>query len=504
MIIPAAEILALACIALPLLCAGLIALVGKRPDLRETITLGVGVLVFACILGIHAEVAQGARPQLILAHFLPGIDFALEVEPLGLIFALVAGFLWPVTTLYSIGYMRAHNEPNQTRFYACFALSIACAMGVAFAANLITLFFFYELLTLATWPLVTHAGTPEARRAGRLYLLILLSTSIVFQLLAIAWTWQAAGSVDFRLGGILEGRLSHGIAIALFCLFAFGIGKAALMPFHLWLPAAMVAPTPVSALLHAVAVVKAGVFTLLKVAVYIFGPDFLMDSGGGRIIAFVAGFTIVVASVVAIYKDNLKARLAWSTISHLSYVILGACLATAWGVAGAALHIVMHAFGKITLFFCAGAVLVVTHRKRIGELDGLGRRMPLTMGAFAIGSLCIIGLPPLGGMWSKWSLALATVHAEQWLLLAALLLSSMLSMAYLMVIPVRAFLYPPAPAESNGSKDGSPAAGGARSITEAPTACLAAIGITSIGCVALFVFPDPFFNLIDQVVPLHR
>ena len=502
MIIPAPEILALGCIVLPLLCGGLVALAGRHPDLREAITLGTGILVFVSIIGIYVEVAQGARPQLILAHFVPGIDFALEVEPLGLIFALVAGFLWPVTSLYAIGYMRAHHEGNQTRFYACFALSIACAMGVAFAANLITLFVFYELLTLSTWPLVTHAGTPEAKRAGRLYLLILLSTSIVLQLLAIAWTWQAAGSVDFRLGGILQGRLPEGVAALVFCLFAFGIGKAALMPFHRWLPAAMVAPTPVSALLHAVAVVKAGVFTLLKVAVYIFGPGFLLASGGGRIIAFVAGFTIVVASLVAIYKDNLKARLAWSTISHLSYVILGAGLATAWGVAGAALHIVMHAFGKITLFFCAGAVLVVTHRKRISELDGIGRKMPFTMGAFAIGSLCIIGLPPLGGMWSKWSLALATVDAEEWALLAALLLSSMLSMAYLLVVPVRAFLYPAAEKES---KDASGSGGGeAESLTEAPTACLVAIGITVIGCMALFVFPDPFFDLIDQVVPLRR
>ena len=366
------QLLILGCIALPVLASGLIVATGRMPNLREAVTLAAGALVFGCVAGLYPEVSQGARPSVVLAPLVPGIALKLTVEPLGLLFAMVAGFLWPVTSLYAIGYMRAHHERNQTRFYACFAVSIAAAMGVAFADNLVTLFVFYEVLTLSTYPLVTHAGTDAARRAGRVYLATLLGTSIGLQLLAIAWTYAYAGTVDFREGGILAGRIPEGVAAVVFCLFAFGVGKAALMPFHRWLPAAMVAPTPVSALLHAVAVVKAGVFTILKVAVYVFGPDLLAASGGGRIIACVAGATILVGSLVAMHKDNLKARLAYSTISQLAYVVLGAVLASAWGTVGAALHIVMHAFGKITLFFCAGAVLVAAHRTEVSELGGWG------------------------------------------------------------------------------------------------------------------------------------
>ena len=481
--------LVLGCVALPVLASGLIVLARRTPNLREAVTLVTATLVLACVLGIYPEVSQGGRPGLVLAPLVPGIALKLVVEPLGLIFAMVAGFLWLVTSIYSIGYMRAHHERNQTRFYACFAVSIAAAMGVAFADNLVTLFVFYEALTLSTYPLVTHAGTPEARRAGRVYLGILLGTSIGFQLLAIAWTYSYAGTVDFRDGGILSG-MPGGVAAVVFCLFAFGAGKAALMPLHRWLPAAMVAPTPVSALLHAVAVVKAGVFTILKVAVYVFGPDLLATSGGGTIIAWVAGATILIGSLVAMNKDNLKARLAYSTISQLSYVVLGAVLASAWGTVGAALHIVMHAFGKITLFFCAGAVLVAAHKTEISEMEGLGRRMPVTMGAFVVASLCIIGLPPLGGAWSKWYLATATIDAGQWVLLGVLLVSSLLSIAYLLAVPLRAWSTP----------QGTGTDGDAPEVHEAPWPCLVAIVITSAGCLALFLYPAPFFDLVNQVV----
>ena len=485
-------LLVFGCVALPVLASGMIVLARRTPNLREAITLVTAALVLACVLGIYPEVSQGERPGLVLAPLVSGIALKLVVEPLGLIFAMVAGFLWLVTTIYSIGYMRAHHEQNQTRFYACFAVSIAAAMGVAFADNLVTLFVFYEALTLSTYPLVTHAGTPEARRAGRVYLGILLGTSIGFQLLAIAWTYSHAGTVDFRDGGILSG-MPGGVAAVVFCLFAFGVGKAALMPFHRWLPAAMVAPTPVSALLHAVAVVKAGVFTILKVAVYVFGPDLLATSGGGTVIAWVAGATILVGSLVAMSKDNLKARLAYSTISQLSYVVLGAVLSSAWGTVGAALHIVMHAFGKITLFFCAGAVLVAAHKTEISDMGGLGRRMPVTMGAFVVASLCIIGLPPLGGAWSKWYLATATIDAGQWVLLGVLLVSSLLSIAYLAAVPLRAWSTP------NG--EGTPA--DAPVIQEAPPACLVAIVITAAGCLALFLYPAPFFDLVNQVVSVR-
>ena len=285
---------------------------------------------------------------------MPDLPLALEVEPLGMLFALIASFLWIVTSIYSIGYMRGHHELHQTRFYVCFAIAIASAMGVAFAGNMFTLFVFYETLTLSTYPLVTHAGTEEAKKAGRLYLGLLLFTSIGLQLVAIIWTWVLAGTLDFMPGGILNGKASSTIISVLFVLYILGIGKAALMPLHRWLPAAMVAPTPVSALLHAVAVVKAGVFTILKVCVYIFGLDLLSQIGSRPWILYLAGITIVVASLIAMTKDNLKARLAYSTISQLSYVILGALLANAWGVIGSGMHIAMHAFGKITYFSALG------------------------------------------------------------------------------------------------------------------------------------------------------
>ncbi len=257
-------------------------------------------------------------------------------------------------------------------------------------------FIFYEILTLSTYPLVTHAGTEKAKLGGRVYLGILLTTSILFLLLAIIGTWYTTGTLDFRPGGIFD-RSSTLAAAALLPLFIFGIGKAAIMPFHRWLPAAMVAPTPVSALLHAVAVVKAGVFSVLKVCTYIFGFDLLGQLPTTEFLLYLAGASVIIASLVAMRQDNLKARLAYSTVSQLSYITVGALLANSAGALGGAMHIGMHAFGKITLFFCAGAIMVASHKTEISDMHGLGRRMPVTMAAFFIGSLSIIGLPPGGG-----------------------------------------------------------------------------------------------------------
>jgi multicomponent Na+:H+ antiporter subunit D len=346
--------------------------------------------------------------------------------------------------------MRAHHEQNQTRFFTFFALAIFGAIFVAFSGNLFTLFVAYEVLTLSTFPLVTHHQSEQATKAGRIYLGILLFTSICLFLPALIWTYSAAGSLDFVQGGILRGRVSPATASILLAMFVFGIGKAALMPFHRWLPAAMVAPAPVSALLHAVAVVKAGVFSVLKISVYVFGVDLLAEIGSSTLIAYVAGFTIVVASLVAFTKDNLKARLAYSTISQLSYIVLGAMLANSMGVIGAGTHIVMHAFGKITLFFAAGAIAVAAHKTEISEMNGIGRSMPITMTAFMIGTLSIIGLPPAGGVWSKWYLGLGTIEAGELTLLAVLMLSSLLSIGYLFVIPIRAFFGTPTPLAAGG------------------------------------------------------
>lgn len=476
---------------LPLLGAAGIIATRRNPNVREGVTLVTASLVAILVVVIAGRFLDGEEFALSVAEPIPGIVIAFRIEALGMLFALVAGLLWVVTSIYAIGYMRGHNEKNQTRFYAAFAVAISCAMGVAFSDNLFTLFLFYELLTLSTYPLVTHTGTAEARKAGRIYLGLLLGTSIGLFLLAILITWFVSGSVTFQEGGVLAGNLDPAWAGLLYALFLFGIGKAALMPFHRWLPAAMVAPTPVSALLHAVAVVKAGVFTLLKVTIYIFGGDFILsnDVTGGLI--WVAAATILFASLIAMGKDNLKARLAYSTISQLSYIALGAMLASKSGLIGASMHIAMHAFAKITLFFAAGAILVVTHKKLISELNGLGRAMPITFAAFLVGTLSIIGLPPFGGMWSKWYLGLGAVETGQLLLLGVLMFSSLLNIAYLLPIPIRAFFSKPASGEHYTE------------VREAPKTILLAMMITSITCVILFFYPDPFYQMATKAVGGH-
>jgi len=482
--------LVLAAVLLPFLGALLVALTGRRPDLRETVTLLTGTGLFAIVSVILARLRAGAPLDATVLQVMPGLTLSFDVEPLGMLFGLIASSLWILTSLYSIGYMRGHHEEHQTRFYAWFAVAIGSAMGVAFAANMLTLFMFYEVLTLSTYPLITHHGTAEAQRAGRVYLGILLGTSIGLLLFAVIWTWRLAGTLDFRSGGILEGHASGFVVPLLLGLYAFGIGKAGMMPFHRWLPAAMVAPTPVSALLHAVAVVKAGVFTILKVAVYIFGIDFLRATGASLWLAYAAAVTIILASVVALTKDNLKARLAYSTISQLSYIVLGAALANRAGVLGGGLHIATHAAGKITLFFCAGAIYVASHKTEISQMTGIGRRMPFTMTAYTIGALSVIGLPPLGGSWSKWFLAMGTIDAHNGVLLAVLMISSLLNIAYLMPLAVRAFF-----AEREGAETDTDAQG----LLEAPVFCVVPLCITALACIALFVFAPWFYGLIGPI-----
>lgn len=459
----------------------------KSANTRDTISLVTAAALFLVVLSLYPMVLSGQNDVLILAEPISGLAFSLQAEPLGLLFATVASGLWILTTIYGIGYMRGNNETNQTRFFFCFAISIAAAMGIAFAGNLITLFVFYEMLTLATYPLVTHKGNEDARRGGRIYLGILMFTSIGFLLFAILWTYSLTGTLDFKPGGILQGNASPTVALILLTLFAFGTGKAALMPFHRWLPAAMVAPTPVSALLHAVAVVKAGVFTVLKITVYVFGIDFIAETGAGTIILWVAAFTLTAASFVALTKDNLKARLAYSTVGQLSYVVVGAMLANAAGIAGAAMQIAMHAMGKITLFFCAGAIYVATHKTEISQLDGLGRKMPFTFAAFFIGSVSIIGLPPMGGAWSKWFLLLGSADAQQWIIIGLLLLSSLLNIAYLLPIVGRGFFRP---------LPDQPDPGYSPAIEEAPMNCVVPLCITATGCVALFLYGGAIYDFL--------
>ncbi|MDK9724521.1 MAG: proton-conducting transporter membrane subunit [Sterolibacteriaceae bacterium MAG5] len=471
---------------IPLVGAAAIALAHRRPNLREAATLSTAIALCAAVLQLLDPVLAGARPELTLLEILPGLAIAFRVEPLGMLFGLVAAGLWIVNSIYSIGYMRGNGEQHQTRFYVCFALSLGAALAIAFAANLLTLFLFYEVLTLLTYPLVTHAGTDKARAGGRTYLAVLMGTSILFLLPAVVYVWHAAGTTDFAAGGILPADMGRGAVAVLLALFMFGIGKAALMPFHRWLPAAMVAPTPVSALLHAVAVVKAGVFSVIKIVVYVFGLDAL--AGATDWLVALSGFTIVAASLVALHADNLKRRLAYSTVSQLSYVILAAAILAPLSLVGAALHIAAHAFGKITLFFAAGSIYTAAHKTEVSQLDGIGRRMPWTMAAFGIGALSMIGLPPAAGFVSKWYLVSGAMHQGAWLALLVVLLSTLLNAAYFLPIVYRAF-FRPLSAEAVHHPHG-----------EAPWPIVFALTLTAAGTLALFFFPEVPLALAQQLV----
>jgi multicomponent Na+:H+ antiporter subunit D len=465
--------LVLVAVALPFAGAFLIALLHSRPNLRETATLVTAVSLCLIVFELFKEVAGGARPEITLAEVGPSLSLAFSLEPLGVIFALLASALWILNSIYSIGYMRAEDQPRQTGFYVCFAIALGSTIGVAFAKNLFTLFLFYEALTLSTYPLVTHKADEEALRAGRIYLALLLGTSMLLFLPAIIATWAIAGTLDFTPGGVLANRVGSLEIGLLLALYVFGIGKAAIMPVHSWLPAAMVAPTPVSALLHAVAVVKAGVFSIVKVVIYIFGIETLTTTGAAGWLVYVASASLILASLIALSCDDLKARLAYSTVAQLAYVVLGAALANSTSIVGSGLQIVTHAAAKITLFFCAGAIYITHHKTGVSQLDGIGRKMPITMGAFLIGSLSIVGLPPLGGVWSKWTLAMGALDAGNIFAASVLMLSSMLSIGYLFPIVARAFFLPDTERQT-------------RQISEAPVSCLLALSCTALLCLILF------------------
>lgn len=483
------DVLIALAIALPLVIAAGIAATGKFPNVREGVTLvGAGALFFV-VIQLTMLVSAGQRPELYIGEAIPGLAFAFKLEPLGALFAFVASGLWIVNSFYSIGYMRGNRERNQTRFYICFAIALCGAMGVAMAGNLFTLFVFYEVLTLSTYPLVAHKGDEAAQRGARIYLLTLLGTSIGFLLTAIMWTWVLAGqNLDFVDGGLLANvEMSPVVASALLLLFVFGVGKAALMPFHFWLPNAMVAPTPVSALLHAVAVVKAGVFAVMKISIYIFGDELLNATPSREFIMDVACITIIVASLIAMTKDNLKARLAYSTVAQLAYVTLGAMLADKAGVLGGSLQIAAHAVGKITLFMCAGAIYVATGLTNISDMKGLGRKMPLIFIAFFIASLSIIGIPPLAGDWPKYELMQGAIdRGTEWVPFV-LIISSLLNIAYLLPIPIMALMPPPG---SKPPKEFKRPGG-------APWLTVAAPLFTAALCFVVFFLIDPIGDFLE-------
>jgi multicomponent Na+:H+ antiporter subunit D len=476
---PTPESLVTLAVLIPFAGALVIPIFRNQPNLREAVTLVAALALCLVILGLLGPVLNGARPQVQVIEVATGLVLAFDVEPLGMLFALVASSLWIVNSIYSIGYMRANNEPRQTVFYVCFAVALGSTMGIAFAKNLFTLFLFYELLTISTYPLVAHKGDDEAVRAGRLYLLLLLGTSLILFLPAIIATYALAGTLDFTPGGILGGKASAGMTALLLALYVFGIGKAAVMPLHFWLPAAMVAPTPVSALLHAVAVVKAGVFAVLKVIVLIFGVEALATTGQSTWLTIIAGATIIAASLVALRQDNLKRRLAYSTVSQLSYVILGAAILAPISVVGAALHIAAHAVSKITLFFAAGSIHTASHLTEVSQLDGIGRRMPWTMGAFAIGAISMIGLPPTAGFLGKWFMLSGAVQMTNWIAVGIIVLSTILNAGYFLPIVFRAFFRE---AQANPHPNGDCSG-------EAPWPIVLALTAAAAGTVLVFLMP---------------
>jgi multicomponent Na+:H+ antiporter subunit D len=482
-----AEMLILLSLLIPLTGAVAIVVAGRiSPNVRESVTLLTAGLLALTVWQIVPGVFAGERPAITLTELVPGISIAFSVEPLGMLFAALASSLWIVNSVYSIGYMRGNQEKNQTRFYVMFAVSLAAAMGVAFAGNLVTLFLCYEILTLSTYPLVSHKGDEATIRSARVYLGVLLTTSIGLFLPAIIWTYSVAGTGDFTVGGILDGKMAGPAVGLLLGLFVFGIGKAAVMPVHRWLPAAMVAPTPVSALLHAVAVVKAGVFTITKVIVYTFGIDFLFAEPSSGWLLYAAAFTIVAASVVALRQLNLKRLLAYSTIAQLSYVVMAAAILKPLAEIGAAIHMVAHAFGKITLFFAAGAIYVASKKTELPQLAGIGRRMPVTMTAFTIGALSMIGVPPTAGFVSKWYILAGAFQADNYLALFTIIASTALNAAYFLPIIYAVWFVKEAP---GGKEHG-----------EAPWPAVMALTVTAALTILFFLFNGPAIELERQVV----
>lgn len=463
---------------------------GNSENIREGISSISSLLLLLVVSSLVPAVWDGKTLIFHMFTILPGVTVTLRADSMSMIFALVASSLWTIAVFYSMGYMRGLNEHAQTRFNACFALAIFGAIGVAFSDNLFTMYLFYEIVSVCTYPLVAHHQDEEGYNGGRKYLVYLTATAKAFLLPAMILIYVLTGTLDFAANintGIFPADVNKVLVIMLYIFCIFGFAKNGVMPFHHWLPGAMVAPTPVSALLHAVAVVKVGVFCTTRVMLHIFGTDTMQALNLGIPTAYFVGFTVIVASIIALSKDNLKARLAYSTVSQLSYIIMGVALMTAPGIQGGLIHIVNHGFSKITLFFCAGAIYVATHKKNISEMDGLGKTMPFTFGAFALASLSMIGAPPVAGFITKWNLLIGSVQAQQMGILLLLIGSTMLNAAYFAPITYRAFF---------GKRPVGEAVIGIR---EAPLAMLIPILIACAISVIIGIYPDFMLHFVKAV-----
>lgn len=461
-----------------------ILLSSKKPNLREFWTILAGVIKFLLVLTLLPSALQGNTIELELLEIAPNLPLVLKADTFGVFFAIIASGLWILTSFYSIGYMRGHQEKKQTRYYASFAICLSSTIGIAFSGNLLTFIIFYEMLTLATYPLVIHSETKEAIAAGRKYLTYTLSAGLLL-IAASGITYFLTGTLEFIPGGIFkDANLTSTMVTTLFLLFLGGVGvKAGIMPLHSWLPSAMAAPTPVSSLLHAVAVVKSGVFGVIRIVGFIFGPDVMAEFSLNNILMVLAGFTIIVASLLAFAQDNLKRRLAYSTVSQLSYIVFGAALLTETGLVGSILHISFHATMKITLFFCAGAIMVNLHKKNISELNGIAKVMPWTMGAFTIASMGLAGLPPVNGFVSKWYLASGALEGGMLVPVIIFVISGLLNVGYFFPIIHRAYF-----------KKGGPEL---ESHTEASPFMVVPLVGTAVLSILFGLNPNLFFNFFD-------
>ncbi|HDS16941.1 MAG TPA: monovalent cation/H+ antiporter subunit D family protein [Proteobacteria bacterium] len=470
-----------------MVAAFLILWTGERSrNLREGWTILAALIKFGLVFSLIQPVLDGKTIEYTLLTLTPGVALQFRVDAFGLLFGVVAATLWIPTSIYSIGYVRSLNEHGQSRYFFSFAMCLSAAIGVAFAGNLLTLLIFYEILTIATWPLVIHHEDESAVVGGRKYLVYTLTAGCLL-LLATAITYSLAGTLDFRAGGFLAGHADPGLLIILLALFIAGFGvKAGIMPFHEWLPAAMVAPTPVSALLHAVAVVKAGVFGCVRVILYVFGPNLLHDLGLGTILAGVVAFTVVVAGLLALGQDHLKRRLAFSTINNLALIILGVSLLNQQAMTGGMLHIANHAFMKITLFFCAGAIYAKTKKDHVSQLDGLGRQMPFTFAAFTIAAMGLSGIPPVNGFISKWFLCLGAVETHHLIFLFVILTSAMLDVAFFFPIVYNGYFKKPLPDVAPG-------------IDEAPLLMVIPLCLTALFSIVFGIMPNAFLNFLNLV-----
>lgn len=478
----------------PLIGAGLVMATGKRPNVRETISFISAAVLFILTASMIPDVLAGKRLHFTMFNLLPNLSISLRADALSMVFAASASFLWMLTVFYAAGYMRGLQEHEQTRFNTCFALALFGAIGCAFSDNLLTLYLFYEIVSVCTYPLVAHHQDKESYEGGRKYLTYLAGTAKALILPAMVFIYVLSGTLDFAPNikdGIIPDTAGRWAVTALYVCCLLGFAKNGIMPFHSWLPSAMVAPTPVSALLHAVAVVKVGVFSTVRVMLYVFGVDQIDLYNLGLPTAYFVSFTILAASIIALSKDNLKARLAYSTVSQLSYIILGVALLTPAGIQGGVVHIANHAFSKITLFFCAGAIYVATHKKNISEMSGLGRAMPFTFGAFALASLSMIGVPPVGGFTSKWYLLNGAWQAHSIGITIVLLVSTLLNAAYFAPIVYQGFFGQAPAVAGHGHKPHG----------EAPLAMVVPLTITAIISVAIGIYPNLFMRFVQAVTP---